>query len=215
VPNRFLAVANYKFEYLHFLATTIGFTFEVQPGGSYSYTYAGDVNNDGQTGNDLWFVPAQQSDINLVDVKSGSTVTYSAAQQWYDLNNYINQDPYLSTRRGQYAERNGLLGKYYNQLNFNFGEDLFVNLKNGKRNILRFTADIINLQNLINSGWGIRQSPVNTTSIIAYKGLNSSGQPTFSLNYLNSKTQTPYTSTFAQNTGSIWSAQLGLRYIVQ
>lgn len=215
VPNRFLAVANYKIEYLHFAATTLGFTFEIQPNGSYSYVYSGSLSNDGNNGTDLWYVPAQQSDINLVDVKSGTTVTYSAAQQWYDLNNYINQDPYLSTRRGQYAERNGLLAPYYHQLNVNFGQDFFIKLSNGKRNILRFTADIINFDNLLNKNWGLRKSPINTNSLLAFKGLNSSGAPTYSLSYLNSTTQTPYTSTFAQTNGSIWSAQLGLRYIFQ
>jgi len=215
VPNRLLAVANYKIEYAHFAATTIGFTYELQPGGSYSYVYSGDLNNDGQSNNDLIYVPSVQSDINLVTyTPKGTTTPYTAAQQWYDLNNYIAQDPYLSTRRGQYAERNGLLAPYYNQLNVNFGQDFFVKLANGKRNILRFTADIINFQNLINNSWGIQKSPVNTSSLIAYKGLVN-GVPTFNLNYLNPSTQTPYTSTFAQNNNSIWSMQLGLRYIFQ
>ena len=215
VPNRLFAIANYKFEYAHFLATTLGITYELQPGGSYSYTYGGDLNNDGISGNDLWYIPIQQSDINLVDyTPKGTTVKYLAIQQWADLNNYINQDPYLRKNRGQYAERNGLLAPYYNQLNLNFGEDLFIQLKNGKRNILRFTADIINFQNLLNQNWGVRQSPVGPSSIIAAKGIVA-GLPTFNVNYLNPATVIPFTSTFQQNTASIWQAQLGIRYIFQ
>jgi len=213
VPNRLLGIASYRFEYAKAFASSFGLTYELLPGNTYTYTYSGDLNNDGVSGNDIWFVPAQQSDINLVDVKSGTTVTYAAQDQWNDLNNYINQDKYLSTRRGKYAERNGLIAPYYYQVNLNFTQDFFFTQHNGKKHTLRFTADILNFQNLLNKNWGTQESAVNTSSIIAFKGLDGTGKPTFSVN--KQADGTPYFKTFTHNTGSLWSAQLGLRYIFQ
>jgi len=48
----------------------------------------------------LIFVPANQGDINLVDIDGGAT----AAQQWTALNEFIENNDYLSSRRGDYAE---------------------------------------------------------------------------------------------------------------
>jgi nitrate reductase beta subunit len=49
----------------------------------------------------LIFVPATQSQINLVNTTGGLT----AQQQWEELNAFI--EGYLRGRRGTYAERNG------------------------------------------------------------------------------------------------------------
>jgi hypothetical protein len=50
----------------------------------------------------LIFVPATQSQINLVNTTGGLT----AQQQWEELN-AIEGNEYLRGRRGTYAERNG------------------------------------------------------------------------------------------------------------
>jgi len=51
---------------------------------------------------DLIFVPASPADINLVDIDGGAT----AAQQWAALDEFIENDSYLSSRRGDFAEAN-------------------------------------------------------------------------------------------------------------
>jgi len=56
------------------------------------------------------YVPKDRADIALVDImesKDKTKVVEKADAQWARLDAYINQDKYLSTRRGQYAERNG------------------------------------------------------------------------------------------------------------
>ncbi|MFM2360043.1 MAG: hypothetical protein RLY16_2036, partial [Bacteroidota bacterium] len=141
MPNRVVAAAAYRFEYAKHFATSFGITFESANGGTASYFYSGDLNNDGQTANDLIYVPASKDEILLVPVNAADTRTTD--QIWEQLNNYISQDDYLKTRRGKYAERNGILLPLYSRADFNFTQDFYVNVK-GKKNTLRFTMDIFN-----------------------------------------------------------------------
>jgi hypothetical protein len=214
-PHRIVAAAFYRKEYAKFFATSIGFTFEGANGGTASYTYSGDLNNDGLTSNDLIYVPKDQNDIVLETVNAQDTRT--AAVIWGQLNTYINQDPYLSHRRGQYAERNGLLLPFYKRLDLNFTQDFFVNVKE-KRNTLRFTMDIFNFGNLLNKNWGIFQT-TNRTALLNFKRVETTGpnagKPVYSFPYLDATNQVPLTSTFQNSTaqGSRWQIQMGLRYI--
>ena len=215
LPNRVLGIISYRREYAKFMATSVGMTYEFITGGGSSYTYSGDINGDGVPYNDLIYVPRDFSEMNFVDVIKNKVITYSKAQQAVDFNNYINQDPYLKTRRGKYAERNGLLNPYYGQTNLNLTQDFFLQGHNGKRNTLRFTADIFNFQNLVNKNWGIVKVPVTTGGLIKYAGLDAAGKPTFQMNYQDPTNKVPYTSTFYNPGTAYWTMQLGLKYIFQ
>jgi hypothetical protein len=214
-PHRVVAAAFYRKEYAKFFATSIGLTFEASPGGTASYVYSGDLNNDGLTSNDLIYVPKDQNDIVLETVNAADTRT--PAVIWGQLNTYINQDPYLSHRRGQYAERNGLLLPFYKRLDLNFTQDFYVNA-GGKRNTLRFTMDIFNFGNLLNRNWGIFQT-TNRTALLNFKRVETTGpnagKPVFSFPYLDATNQIPLTSTFQNSTAqsSRWQIQMGIRYI--
>ncbi len=214
-PHRVIAAAYYRFEYAKYFATSLGFTFEGANGGTASYTYNGDLNGDGLTTNDLVYIPKDQSDIVLETVNGSDPRTASII--WGQLNTYINQDPYLSTRRGKYAERNGLLLPFYKRLDLNFTQDFMV--KAGKNtNTLRFTMDIFNFGNLLNKNWGISRI-TNRTSLLNFKRVETvganAGKPVFSYPYLDATNQIPLTSTFQNSTGigSRWQMQVGVRYI--
>ncbi len=214
-PHRVIAAGFYRFEYAKHFATSIGLTFEAANGGTASYTYNGDLNNDGLTTNDLVYIPKDQSDIVLETVNAADTRT--AAVIWGQLNTYINQDPYLSTRRGQYAERNGLLFPFYKRLDLNFTQDFMAKVA-GKINTLRFTLDIFNFGNLLNKNWGISKI-TNRTALLNFKRVESAGvnagKPVFSFPYLDAANQIPLVSTFQNSTGqsSRWQIQIGVRYI--
>lgn len=214
-PHRVVAAAYYRKEYAKYFATSIGFTFEGANGGTASYVYSGDLNNDGLTSNDLIYVPRDQNDIVLETVNASDT--RSTAVIWGQLNAYINQDPYLSHRRGQYAERNALLLPFYKRLDLNFTQDFYVNVKD-KRNTIRFTMDIFNFGNLLNRNWGIFQT-TNRAALLNFKRVETTGpnagKPVFSFPYLDAANQIPLTTTFQNSTaqGSRWQVQMGLRYI--
>lgn len=214
-PHRVIAAGFYRFEYAKYFATSFGLTFEAANGGTASYTINGDLNNDGLTTNDLVYIPKDQNDIVLETVNAADTRT--AAVIWGQLNTYINQDPYLSSRRGQYAERNGLLLPFYKRLDLNFTQDFMMKVA-GKTNTLRFTMDIFNFGNLLNKNWGISRI-TNRTALLNFKRVETTGanagKPVYSFPYLDATNQIPLTSTFQNSTGqnSRWQIQIGLRYI--
>ena len=224
--HRVVAVASYRREYIGHLATTLSAFYVGAPQGRFSYVYAGDMNGDGAGGNnDLIYVPRNRSEINLRDITftaaQGGGV-YSADQQYADLDAYINQDKYLNSRRGEYAERNGGEFPWLHQVDMKLLQDLFVDL--GKnRNTLQLSVDIFNVGNLLNSNWGTVKA-TNRTNLLSFSGYNVQGQPVFTYPYLTNQSAAngvttpgaPLSSTFRDNVttiGSRWQAQVGIRYI--
>jgi hypothetical protein len=213
--HRVLVSLNYRKQYAGFMATTVGAIFQAAPAGRFSYVYAGDVNGDNSTGNnDLLYIPAQQSDINLIDITNADGSKYTAAQQWSDLDTYINQDKYLSAHRGQYAERNGAVQPWRGQLDVRLLQDFYIEMANGKRNTLQISVDIFNFGNMLNSNWGVYQTP-NRSALLTFKGYDASMTPIYQFPYLNATDKTPLTKSFRDDLGllSRWQMQLGLRYI--
>lgn len=215
MPHRVVAAAAYRFEYAKHFGTSIGLTFEGANAGTASYIYNGDLNNDGLNTNDLIFVPASKDQIILE--KSSNSDTRTPDELWNQLNAYIQQDPYLSKRRGQYAERNGLLIPFYSKLDLNFTQDFYINV-GGKRNTIRFTMDIFNFTNLINKYWGILKTP-NRTNLLNFLRVettgDNAGKPVFSFPYFDTNNKIPLTSTFQNSTSqaSRYQIQMGIRYI--
>ena len=221
-PHRIIAYASYKVISCKYSSTSIGAIFEAAPAGVSSYVYNGDLNGDGNTGNDLIYIPKSASDINLVKVNSGGlgtgttgvTDTRTAGQIWNQLNNFLNQDHYLSGHRGEYAQANANVAPFYKRLDLNITEDISV--KTGKeRHTLRISMDLINAGNFFNKYWGIYKTP-NLTNFLKYEGLGADGKtPSFSMPYLDAANQGPLVNSFKDNTNIIsrWQMQFGIRYL--
>ncbi len=213
--HRVIASLNYRKEYANYFATTVGLFYEVSTNGRFSYTYSGDMNGDnsGGGGNDLIYIPRDQSEIVLQDINNGDGTFYTAADQWADLDAYISQDKYLSSRRGQYAERNGAVRPVYAQLDFRLLQDFFIKI-GSKKNTLQLSVDIFNVGNMINSDWGVYQTQ-NRATLLTFRRYNASGIPEFTYPYLNATDKTPLRETYRDDTSLIsrWQMQLGLRYI--
>jgi Carboxypeptidase regulatory-like domain len=221
-PHRVVAFASYKISYAKYFATSFGLFFEAAPNGVTSYVYNGDLNNDGNTGNDLIYIPNNASEINLVKSGSGGLGTGTGgasdprtpAQIWNQLNAYINQDNYLSTRRGKVAEANAVINPYFKKLDLNVTED--ISFKTGSdRHTLRLSLDILNIGNLLNKNWGIvRFTSVN--NFLRYEGLAADGKtPSYSFTQQDAANLTPQVNSFANSTGigSRWQMQFGIRYL--
>ena len=206
--HRINAYGSYKLNYLNEKAsTTFGFTYSVAPAGRFSYTYSGDMNGDGQTANDLMYIPRGQSEILLKDLG-----TYTAAQQWNDLDKYISQDAYLSSRRGQYAERNGAELPWAANFDFKVIQDFYIQV-GGKKNTLQLTLDVFNFGNYVSPQWGLNQTALRA-GLLSYTGNDAAtGKPVFTFPYRSGTT--PLTETFQRSfgLGSRWQAQFGIRYI--
>ena len=212
IRNRVIGNVNYRIEFGKTAAFQVGLFAQVQNQGRFSYTYSGDANGDGTSGNDLMYVPKDQSEMNfLAQAASGAAPAVSVQEQKDAFDAYINQDKYLSTRRGKYAERNGALQPYIGRFDMSFQLELFRNI-GGNRHTIQLRADIFNVGNLLNPASGVSNF-VNTFSPIAATGtLDANGVPLYRMNRVNNSIN--YT-TYRKNTtvSDVWSAQFGVRYI--
>ena len=208
LTHRAIASLGYKIDHGKLSSSFSGF-FEYGKGGRYSYTYAGDLNLDGiPANNDLLYVPSSASDINFgtVDGTGTGVAAADASAQYSALNAFIEQDPYLSTRRGDYAERHGAQLPGFGQFDFKFIESFNFDIS-GKPNQLQLSFDILNLGNLFNSSWGVRQF-ANNTNPISVNGIDNNGTPWFNFD-------TSLKESYINNVSlaSKWQMQVGVRWI--
>jgi hypothetical protein len=216
VPDRVVGTLSYRKEYVKHLATTISLLYSGSAAFRYSYVYSGDFNRDGVNGNDLIFIPnAAQVQQMQFSSRTLNGVTYDQASQRSLFESYIQQDKYLRTHRGQYAERNGALAPWRNQLDVKFMQDLFV--KSGKyRNTLQFSVDIINAGNLVNPSWG-KKKLTNGTQILTITNANNlvPGGSVLPIFQLAADRGTIITRTYRDDVSvnSTYQIQFGLRYI--
>jgi hypothetical protein len=158
--HRFFLASSYRREYFGFGATSISAYFEARTIGNSSYIFSGDVNGDGATSNDLLYIHRNVSEMNFQDIPG-----FTAAQQAAAWDAFISQDPYLSERRGQYAERGAVFLPLVKRLDMSITQDLFTNI-GGERHRFQFRVDFVNFGNLLNKNWGVSQRLVSNSPLI-------------------------------------------------
>jgi hypothetical protein len=191
-------------------------------------------NNGGQQNVQLAYIPGSASDISLVTASGSTYVSDGSGAQYAALSSFIDNNSYLKTRRGQYAERNAAHTPWNNQADVRF----MVEAKLGKLDAdatgavptghtLQISLDIVNVGNLLNNSWGRQYFVPNTFNSTLGTGLtqvgfvNSAG--TFNSAYSASTPATPGFDrpafTFGQpatysidQLASRWQGQLGVRY---
>jgi hypothetical protein len=200
--SRCVGVVTYKIKYANHCTTSLGIFYNGQSGTPYSYCYSGsDINNDGGSYNSLMFVPAKAADIDLIP--NGSV---SPATEWQELNNYIQNDSYLKTRIGKYAERNGARTPFENHFDLRVAQNFYLTA-GSKKHELEVNFDILNFTNLLNSKWGRAYSiSYGECELVSFAGYNGS-TPTFT--YTPPKTSTPWQ---ISDLASRWQAQIGIKY---
>lgn len=221
-PHRVVGYTSYRFNYAKFFATTLSLIYEGRAAGNFSYVYGGAPNGLTSSANtNLIYIPRNQNEILLTTTNVNDTRT--PQQIWDQLNAYIEQDPYLRTRRGQYAERNGALQPWVNFLNLRVLQDIGVTVGRN-RNSIQLSAELFNVLNFLNSNWGVLYSPARTSllNFVGYETANTptgtTGRPiyTFATNGDGSALSNSYVVNQGVSNGvtnSRWQLQLGLRYI--
>lgn len=177
--------------------TQISLLNQVSRGGRFSYVYAGDANNDGIPHNDLVYIPTGAELSNYTFV--GSFPVQEAQRN--AMNNFINQDPYLSSRRGGYAERNAGFGRWHWQMDLRVVQTL-----RWKNQRIDFSLDMLNFGNFLNSDWGIQRELYNQQPF-GVEVDPATREPTY---FFDTRQDESFVDQFGLN--SRWRMRFGINY---
>jgi len=192
---------SYQKDFNDFFGLTASLFYEGRSGRPFSYIYNGRVSNGDSSWSDLIFVPADATQINLVD-----------SEDWTALDAFIKGDDYLNSRRGQFAERNGA------RLPFEHNFDLKLALNVGAKvsetaNKVQVSLDVLNFGNLLNKDWGAKYFVRNDQfSLIRFEGIeevNGENIGTYSFNAPSGDIWN------VDDFASRWRMVLGIRYIFE
>ena len=225
--HRIVATTGFAFNWGLYNTTNLSFFYSGQSGSPFTYIYASSPNPFGNSSNaNLAYIPASSEKINFADIKDATgAVTYSSSQQQTDFNNFVNNDSYLSSRKGQYTERNGAHTPWNHELDMKLMHEFRFKGKN-KAQSLQLSVDVFNVLNLLNNDWGhisfvtnVNNYTVNLLKFATDANGKAPGAPYTSAgapNYTPTYNFIPPSSTGHYYTtdpiNSRWQAQVGLKY---
>ena len=171
-----------------------------------SYTYSNDFNGDGLA-QDLIYIPASKDELKFkTDADRDAFWTY------------LQQDRYLSSHKGQYAEANAARSPWIHRFDLSVAKDFVFHIGSTKHNI-QVSASIDNIGNMFNSSWGVhpldvysKGSNAGSISPLKYEGLNEANIPVFSMNKVDGAYPTETYTKYLKNTSECWHVLLGIKY---
>ena len=208
ITHRIIGNITYRKEIAKLAAIQISLFGQSQNLGRFSYGYSNDFNGDGISGNDLLYIPRDQTEMNF-DAITGSA-PFTVQQQKDAFESYIQNNAYLKSHRGEVAQRNGVLQPMLTRFDLSVMVELFRNILK-QRHTIQFRGDIFNIGNMINNKWGVAHV-TNTTSPLAWSRTDANGLPFFKMNTVNNSLNY---ETYRKGTAvaDVWQVQLGVRYI--
>lgn len=217
--HRIVGFANYRLQYGGEVGGATMFTVGMvaNSGRKFSHTYTNDLNGDGQV-NDLIYIPNSSAEITFAPIITNGVTVFTPEQQAAAWDAYVEQDEYLRSRKGQYAERNAGELPWLTQFDVSVVQEFYV--KVGKtKNTIQLRADILNFGNLLNNSWGVGYQ-TTTTQPLTIAATNNPN-PTYRMGTQrvtgpNGDPQTVLVrDSFAKsiNVDNAWQAQIGIRYI--
>lgn len=224
VGSRIVAYASKRFEYARNFATTLSIFYTGQSGTPFSYVYQNNLNRSAMRNElfDLLYVPTQadydEGRFVLVPLTVGGT-TISPEEQWTNFNEFIDANPYLADRRGEFTERNGDRTPFTHRFDIKIAQDIYTRGKN--KNTLQLTLDIFNFGNLLNKNWGTQyaygtsyfDNTFRVLSVAGYSAPDANGVVTPSYRFNKIPNNEPFTISDDPLFGSRWVGQIGIRYI--
>jgi hypothetical protein len=194
IKNRFTAALTWKHAFFGDNNTTVSMFYEGRTGRPYSYTFDNDANGDGRL-NDLLYIPTAPGDVLF-----GSPTEEAA---FWD---FVYNNEYLNSHRGQVAERNAAHSPWVNQFDMRIAQELPGFWKGHKAEL---AIDILNVGNLLNKKWGSVEEMAfpGYRGIVEYGGIDpATGKYVYRFN-------TPDSLNIYDDKGiSRWAAQVSFRY---
>lgn len=140
IRHKFLVTIDKDFELIDGFRTTLSMLYEGRSGYPFSFVYTGDTNGDGQTQNDLLYVPR----------RSGDTLVRFATTA--DQTNFFAIVDRFGLPEGQVVSPTSDRYPWVNQFDFSVKQEVKLP---GWHHRLVLGLDILNVGNLINDEWGI------------------------------------------------------------
>lgn len=205
--HRIISNSTLEFKWSDNVRTRLGFFYEGAQGMPFSYVYNGSgLLSDTGSFSALAYIPANEAEAHLID-----TNTMTASEQWTALNAYIEGDEYLSSRRGDFAERNADRTDWTHIIDLKFAQEFIVQIQETNHRF-EFTADIFNFTNFLNKDWGQRTfANFGQVQLANFQGFAEDGTtPQFTFNPRSLETRNIIDDSGLQS--SRWQMQVGLRY---
>lgn len=131
IKNRVQINLSRKFNFVKKAPTLVALSYEGRTGTPYSYAYSGDLNQDGQAGNDLIAVPTGANDSRF----DFSALTPAQVQSMLDFMNANG----LSQYAGSYAPKNAFDQPWVNRLDLKLSQEIPIHWKAKLKLFLDFT----------------------------------------------------------------------------
>lgn len=198
-PHKVMGMISYTSpKYAKILRTSVTLSYTGQSGARYSYIAkeTADFNGDEYVKKGvLAYIPTQEELVQM---------NWATPQDALSYENFIRSDKYMSSRRGNFAERFGAIYPFEHHFDLHVAQDFYYD-KKGERKISVF-VDFLNIGNLFNRNWGLYYSNSWTRQVLEItdvtKDANGNVTPTYKFN--------SYDYTFS-DFSSRWRCQLGLR----
>jgi hypothetical protein len=204
--DRYQAAVTKRFRFFSDYPTTFGLFYDGREGRPFSYTFVGDANGDGITGNDLFTVPT----VGNIAYTGASTTADRAA-----FERYIQEVTYLADNQGGVTERNVENSPNVNQFDLRITQELPGFFGDNRTQVF---VDIQNIGNLINKDWGQIDEfgfPYNQ-QVARFAGVDATGRVVYDVsNYVNEANGTenfPRPGRRDAVAESRWVVQVGFRY---
>ena len=178
--------------------------YTARAGTPYAYVTTNDVNGDGISTNDLFYVPRDINDISIAGTNQ--------AADWDRLNTFIVGEKCLQEQRGQIMHRTTCRNPWQKFLDVRFTK--VIPTMSGQN--LQVTADVFNFLNLLNKNWGINRETQSFQQVTFLTGAsyNTKGTATQADDEWNYTIPATLPAVRRVNVGnSRWRMQFGAKYI--
>ena len=207
IPDRLIGSATWTipFEYKGLARNTnISLFYTGYSATGNSFCYTNDMNGDG-IANDLIYIPT-----------ADETPGYFKSQEdAVAFESFVNQDKYLNSHRGQYAEAYAARAPWIHQFDLRLMEEF--EFKVGKtKHAIQLSFDIMNFGNLLNSSWGVQKIATQASNgcrVLKYEGRTADNKPQFSMQKNANGEYYSQTYDYSFNNSQCWQMQVGVKYI--
>ena len=198
-PHRVIATATWTNRTNSGFDTHVSLMYEGSSAGGWSYIFDNDINGDGSA-YDLIYIPNTPDELK-----------WASADDMQNFWNFVQQDKYLRSHKGQYAEAYSARSPWIHYVDLRVAQDLCLKFKHSTHK-LQLSVDLLNLGNLLNPKWGIPATMAANNGQILHctnaEDISSTVAPIFSFSGKSNKSWTR-----VDNIYQTWHLQFGIKYM--